>query len=161
MKKLFCGPYVGEFGWELFHWSGYCRALSRHFDETTIITRPGRDFLYEDFANVENYSPPSGGVADCENNSAVGNEQFQSVISQFSTGNESWLLPFPQDRGPYGVHWAQPVWIDQVKGFVHPEYVPRKRKSKPSNIVIIHSRNRLDVRPEDNPPVSTLEKLST
>ena len=51
-STIIAGPWLGEFGWELFFWSGYCRALSRHFEKTTIITRPGRDFLYRDFAIV-------------------------------------------------------------------------------------------------------------
>jgi len=39
MKKLIAGPWVGEFGWELFAWQAYVRALSRNFDHTTIISQ--------------------------------------------------------------------------------------------------------------------------
>ena len=162
MKKLICGPYVGEFGWELFFWSGYCRALSRHFDETTVITRPGRNMLYEDFAKIENYSPPSHGVADCENNSAFTVETFNEVVKKYKAGTESWFRPFPQDRGPFGVHWAQPVWVQQVNGFLSPEYISRNRENAlKEKIVIIHARNREDVRPVDNPPIETLNALAS
>ena len=37
MKKLIAGPWTGEFGWELFAWHAYIRALSRKFEHTTII----------------------------------------------------------------------------------------------------------------------------
>jgi len=158
-RKLICGPYVGEFGWELFFWSGYCRALSRHFDQTIVITRPGRNMLYEDFANVENYSPPPHGVADCENNSAFTDEEFKILVEKYGT-DASWFRPFPQDRGPFGVHWAQPVWVQQVNGFLSPEYISRDRKNDlKEKIIIIHARNRADVRPVDNPPIEMLNAL--
>ena len=47
MQKLIAGPWVGEFGWELFAWQGYIRALSRNFEQTTIIARPGAKPIYE------------------------------------------------------------------------------------------------------------------
>lgn len=49
-KLLLAGPWVGEFGWELFCWQAHIRKLSKNFDKTIIISRPGHFFLYEDFA---------------------------------------------------------------------------------------------------------------
>jgi len=54
-KILLAGPWVGEFGWELFCWQGYVRELSKQFDKTIIISRKGNKFLYKDFAD-EYYS---------------------------------------------------------------------------------------------------------
>lgn len=52
MKKiLLCGPWVGEFGWELFCWQGHLRNLSKDFDEVKVIGRPGHELLYEDFCS--------------------------------------------------------------------------------------------------------------
>ena len=51
MKTLIAGPWVGEFGWELFAWQGYLRALSRKFDKTIIISRTASKALYDDFAD--------------------------------------------------------------------------------------------------------------
>jgi hypothetical protein len=48
-KILLAGPWVGEFGWELFCWQGYVRKLSKSYDKTIIIGRPNQKFLYEDF----------------------------------------------------------------------------------------------------------------
>ena len=58
-KKLFAGPFVGEFGWELFCWQGYIRYLSRNqFDHTTVVCMSGHSALYEDFADeIIEYSP--------------------------------------------------------------------------------------------------------
>ena len=36
MKRLIAGPWVGEFGWELFAWQGYIRALSRHLKKQQL-----------------------------------------------------------------------------------------------------------------------------
>jgi len=51
MSILLAGPWVGELGWELFCWQGYIRGLSRKYDQTIIIGRPGHKFLYSDFCN--------------------------------------------------------------------------------------------------------------
>jgi len=48
-KTLLAGPWVGEFGWELFCWQGYIRRMSRDYDKTIIISRPGNQALYKDF----------------------------------------------------------------------------------------------------------------
>ena len=46
-RHLFAGPYAGEFGYELMQWQGFVRARRRHYDETHVLTYPGRDYLYE------------------------------------------------------------------------------------------------------------------
>jgi hypothetical protein len=55
------GPWVGEFGWELFKWQAHIRAKARNSNKKiTCITRSGRDILYSDFADVENFDPKTG-----------------------------------------------------------------------------------------------------
>lgn len=51
MTTLLAGPYVGEFGWELFCWQAYVRHLSKDFDKTIVIGRPTNEKLYSDFCN--------------------------------------------------------------------------------------------------------------
>jgi len=53
MKTLFAGPWVGEFGWELFCWQGILRKFVevRKFDHVIISGRGINKFLYEDFCN--------------------------------------------------------------------------------------------------------------
>lgn len=52
MATLYAGPWVGEFGWELFCWQGWIRQRAIVFDETFVACRRGHEILYEDFANV-------------------------------------------------------------------------------------------------------------
>jgi len=58
-KKLFAGPWVGEFGWELFAWQAHIRVLAKKYDKVVICSRPGHQLLYEDFADdyIENEAP--------------------------------------------------------------------------------------------------------
>lgn len=50
-KVLLVGPWIGEFGWELFCWQGYVRKLSAEYDKTIVLGRPTNKLLYEDFAD--------------------------------------------------------------------------------------------------------------
>jgi len=58
-KTLLAGPWVGEFGWELFCWQGFIRDLSRDYEKTIVIGRPTNAFLYEDFAEFVPFDPES------------------------------------------------------------------------------------------------------
>tara|TARA_R100000315_G_C5235234_1_gene146836 strand:- start:625 stop:1410 length:786 start_codon:yes stop_codon:yes gene_type:complete len=53
MKTLFAGPFVGEFGWELFCWQGILRQYVEisNFDNVIISGRKSTEFLYRDFCN--------------------------------------------------------------------------------------------------------------
>lgn len=50
-KILLAGPWIGEFGWELFCWQGFVRNISKEFDKTIIIGRPTNELLYKDFCD--------------------------------------------------------------------------------------------------------------
>ena len=63
-SHLIAGPWVGEFGWELFAWQAYIRSLSEHYDKTTIICRESSKALYVDFASQFLHYEPSGRLAD-------------------------------------------------------------------------------------------------
>ena len=56
------GPWVGEFGWELFGWQAHMRTKALSGEPMTCITRTGRGVLYSDFAKVEYFDP--SGLAD-------------------------------------------------------------------------------------------------
>jgi len=60
-STLVAGPWVGEFGWELFAWQAYLRSLAKHYDTTVIVCREASAHLYEDFAStILPYEPPGG-----------------------------------------------------------------------------------------------------
>jgi len=49
---LFAGPWIGEFGWELTRWQGAVRKRSKESGLYTIVmSRPGHQVLYADFAD--------------------------------------------------------------------------------------------------------------
>lgn len=59
--RLVAGAWTGEFGWELFCWQGYLRALAKELgvDRTLIICRRGNEALYSDFASeIINFETP-------------------------------------------------------------------------------------------------------
>jgi hypothetical protein len=74
-KILLAGPWVGEFGWELFCWQGYIRKMSRSYDKTIVIGMPGNEYLYEDFCdeyiefNPESYKTDAWKCYDCKSSS--------------------------------------------------------------------------------------------
>jgi hypothetical protein len=64
-KVLFAGPWVGEFGWELFCWHAYVRSLSRFYDETVCVGPPHSKFMYEDFCDKYiGFTPNHGDYRD-------------------------------------------------------------------------------------------------
>lgn len=64
-NTLLVGPWVGEFGWELFCFQGYVRKYSKSFDKVIVIGKKGHDFLYKDFCDEYiHYSLPEGYYSD-------------------------------------------------------------------------------------------------
>jgi len=135
MKKLFAGPFVGEFGWELFCWQGVIRALSEQYDYTTIVCRPGQQILYEDFANeILEYSPQVY-EPDCAHN-------INGITNDFPTpettieGTDLYIGP---NTAVIGYNSAE----DQF----NPPYIQKyikygiKNSNNPKIDVIIHARN--------------------
>ena len=51
MNTLYAGPWVGEFGWELFCWHGHIRYLKPNYKKVVVACRAGHEVLYEDFAD--------------------------------------------------------------------------------------------------------------
>ena len=52
---VLAGPWIGEFGWELFCFQGYLRKLRHdnpHIKSFNVISRTGRGVLYEDFCDT-------------------------------------------------------------------------------------------------------------
>lgn len=68
MKVLFAGPWVGEFGWELFCWQGILREQSKNYDKVIVSSRPHMKILYDDFASEFVPYVPNVNNTDCERN---------------------------------------------------------------------------------------------
>lgn len=51
MSVILAGPWVGEFGWELFCWQAYLRYLSEKGNKIIVVSRDTSRFLHEDFCH--------------------------------------------------------------------------------------------------------------
>jgi len=48
---LYAGPFVGEFGYELFCWQGFLRKISKTYKKIVVACQSGHETLYKDFAS--------------------------------------------------------------------------------------------------------------
>jgi len=90
MTRLWAGPYIGEFGWELFYWQGWLRKYSKSFDEVYVACRSGRELLYEDFATKVIPYEGISEITDCEK--AMG-FSYDNRHEQYGVFNEI-ILPW-------------------------------------------------------------------
>ena len=59
-RSLIVGPWLGEFGWELMTWQAMLRYITtiNLYDKIIVVTKPGHQYLYEDFCtNFVNMNP--------------------------------------------------------------------------------------------------------
>lgn len=103
MKTLLAGPWIGEFGWELFEWQSFIRHRSQFYDKVIVSSRPGHEILYQDFA--DEFIPYKSEERDC---CGWTNYTTPTNISQFSNVKcTHWLRPCRYLQGrqrfiPYG-----------------------------------------------------------
>lgn len=149
------GPWVGEFGWELFSWQAHCRAISRKYDFCIVISRPGNSYLYSDFCDLYvPYDPDPSGVSDSHTNSAVTDfsvQEFLKVTVPHTTLEEHewhWVPPTKIGHPPYD-HWRASVDVPNA-GAVIPEYkLYRGTAAEEPADILIHARHR-KIREVDN-----------
>lgn len=65
--KLLIGPFIGEFGHELFSWQAYMREYAKSFNHVVVSTRKEYIYLYEDFADEFLEVDPRSFTADTFN----------------------------------------------------------------------------------------------
>jgi hypothetical protein len=150
-KHLIAGPWVGEFGWELYAWQAYVRSLSRLFNKTTVISRPNSRYLYADFANEFVPFTPVGGLADAFFMHDFDlNASLRNIIKehQIPMGPATTLfVPRRLGNPPY-THYTIPVEVGQFS--IVPEYYMYGGKRNISRYdYLFHIRDR-KLREEDN-----------
>ena len=157
-KHLIVGPWCGEFGWELFAWQGYVRALSRHFEKTTIISRPNSEYLYRDFADRFIPFSPHGGEADAF---FMHNFNFSNALKNIIRENDIVMSPTttlfaPRRMGnpPY-THHSVPVHVGKFA--LIPEY-HMYGKAIDSYDYLFHIRDR-KLRKDDNWDINNWSEL--
>jgi len=157
-RGIILGPWVGEFGWELFSWHAYCRAISKSYDFVVAISRPGNDLLYSDFSDIYvPFEPPTGGIVDSHSNSAVTDFNITEFIKTvlppdiLQMYRWNWLPPTKIGSPPYD-HWRTAVNVANFNDVI-PQY-KILRGELPKNLdhnidIVIHARDR-DIRKVDN-----------
>ena len=158
-KTLLAGPWIGEFGWELFAWQGYVRALSRKFDKTIVISRSNSKALYEDFANdFYNYTPPNE-LADSFFMYNVDTKKcLKETIQKNNIAiNKDTTLLLPRRIGlPPQTHYTEAMSFGEH--VLTPEYIRFGTRKEQQYDYIFHIRSR-DLRKEDNWSIENWEKL--
>jgi hypothetical protein len=95
INTLFAGPWVGEFGWELFCWQGMLRSFvkKRGINKVIIGCRTGHEYLYKDFADdFVNVDPTA--VTDCQRCTSY---TYNDLHKQYTDGvGDRWVNPFLQ-----------------------------------------------------------------
>jgi len=155
MKKnkslLIAGPWLGEFGWELFAWQGYVRALSEHFDETICIARKNSRHLYTDFAQQVIAYDRDDGVPDMffMPNVKIDGKLFNEILEQNDVDildkAVTWL-PARKIGHPPMTHYSEEIEFGDLK--IKPKYVIFENEFKKYDY-IFHIRDR-PLRMEDN-----------
>lgn len=93
-RKLYVGPWVGEFGVEILRWQGLARtvALSAPWQEVVVACQPARRFLYQDFASRFCDFIPTH--RDAAGRSSGGMELPPDFMDEVETKNgDVWLNP--------------------------------------------------------------------
>jgi len=127
MTTLLAGPFVGEFGYELFAFQGHVRAMSRDFDSTIVYSRQESRHLYDDFVNK--FVPVDVGSYNCDRFDCISGGKVHEpmwpdgIVTNFRVSNK-------------GKTMAQLKALDR---HVPPEYV-KYGSGKHNGYVVVHAR---------------------
>ena len=142
--KLLAGPWIGEFGWELFCWQAYVRSLKSilNAEEVVAVTRPGRELLYSDFAKVETVE--IAGNADMHRCEGV---DIRPLLNKLAEKYPEYTILPPFHARYYG----NPISlnIQGSKVVVDPKFVKLGDFPVEDYPVILHARSR-ELRSQDN-----------
>jgi hypothetical protein len=83
-KVAFFGPWVGEFGFEVGWWQGYCRKEAKNWDYVICSTYPGNEGLYEDFADEVQAHKLTGQPMCGWANGLTGDFEYPNVTKVFA-----------------------------------------------------------------------------
>ena len=158
-KRLIAGPWIGEFGWELFAWQGYIRALSENFNETIVACRPSSRALYEDFANdFIDVHPPSG-LADSFFIHGVDLGQYAKEVfmkHRHLLIKETSIFTPRRIGFPPHTHFSEEIKFKDL--LIKPKYIKFGTEDEKKYDYIFHIRDR-NLRKEDNWSLDSWTKL--
>lgn len=135
-RPLFAGPWIAEFGWELFCWQGYIRAkmATGEFSEVYVCTRPGNESLYQDVIDAH------GGKILTQKFSFENINSWKNPAVDLNAVKKSlplWARPdcvwFKPDNFFRGVPGLKPIYIRPTKNDGIPPLL--------NTDILIHARN--------------------
>lgn len=148
-KTLIAGPWIGEFGWELFAWQAYIRSLATNFDKVVVISRENSRGLYQDFCDkFISFEPPKE-LADSYfmYNVKIENLFKESIIGKHKLEKGCTILTPRRIGNPPYTHYDEFVDIGPYK--VKPKYIKFGQNKDKKYDFVFHARNR-NLRKEDN-----------
>ena len=157
---LIAGPWLGEFGWELFAWQGYVRSLSEHFDETICIARKNSKHLYVDFADEVLAYDSDAGIPDMffmpnvTIDANLLNQILQENDVDISDKQVTWFPARKIGQPPF-THFSEEMAFGNLK--IKPKYVIFDNQYAKYDYVF-HIRSR-PLRQEDNWAINKWSKL--
>jgi hypothetical protein len=128
-RNCLAGPFIGEFGWELFCWQGFLRKRRAQYDGMTVICRKGHAVLYADFADeIIEIEIPGDNV-----NMWKGAITVEPIISYYTQlGGFTAFIPCDS----YKTRW----WLEPNRQALQ-TFVPYGHKSAGGFDVLMHVRN--------------------
>jgi len=158
-KRLIAGPWVGEFGWELFAWQAYIRSLADHFDEIIVLCRPSSRSLYQDFATKFIDISPPGGLSDSFFMHGLDMPSYTKKIlyenKDIVDSNTAIFAPRRIGFPPY-THYSEEVSFKHLN--IKPKYKKYGNVGEKKYDYIFHIRNR-ELRKQDNWSFDNWKKL--
>ena len=133
MATILAGPWVGEFGWELFCWQGYLRKLSDNGNKIIVVSRKTSKFLYDDFANKFIACNPHGTNTDA----------YKCIDSKPKLKNILKQNKFDKHIDPRkGIVFFSNESVDQYKNFKGQHFYKYGKKGSVNGYdVLVHARS--------------------
>ncbi len=133
-KILLAGPWIGELGWELFCWQGHIRRISKDYDKTIIIGRPGHKILYADFADEYIEFDPKSNLTNgwrCE-----GSVSYKTLVKSIKK------TKYIDGKFEIGLGRIEDKEIVDRKGLFHAQLFHKYEKEGEGYDIIFHGRNK-------------------
>jgi hypothetical protein len=159
--EIIVGPWVGEFGWELFCWQAYARTATRHYNKVTVICKPGHEELYKDFAtDFKYFDTPAHGHADMSYHTGLLDRNYIGGVKYEYPADIDVLptqcIPFTPDKASQAYQSQTILWYEKGRtlsefklGPTYHKYGQVKVDNYGPNI-LLHARNRSGHRSGDN-----------
>jgi len=129
--RVWIGPWVGEFGWELMMWQGHARTYAKNFKEVYVSSRPEMEYLYRDFATK--FIPHDiRGETDCD---GCNGKRYTNYLNNKIDARTDILFP-PRK---YPVEWVHKTLGREI--FKKQTFIKYGKKTGKYNFdILIHAR---------------------